>query len=346
MDSTTFVGHLDAIENGEAYGWALNRSNPDQPVIVQVYLDGVLAAEVLAGYYRPDVAAALNCSGRNGFYVDLEALCEVAGSVLVDVRYPDQVAIEGGPFVYRAPGKQHAPKQPALLYLHIPKTAGTAFREMMLPNFKQSQVLYIYGDPPGFPMASLRDVPIGQRARFRMVCGHFGYGIHCDMPIECQYAAVIRDPLQRIWSHYTHLVRDNDPAAVEGGAVKSIQQVMEERQSVHLDNLYVRYLCGLEESVLPPGSIDRETFEQALANARRSDVFIGHQQNLSLMYDQLAQDRGWIRGLQSPRLNLSPQPGLAPNNAQIQAMKNFNAWDLKLYAAITGSGLQVTAASC
>jgi hypothetical protein len=54
MDAATFVGHVDAIENGEIYGWALNLAAPAQPVMVSVFIDGVLGAEALAGYYRPD----------------------------------------------------------------------------------------------------------------------------------------------------------------------------------------------------------------------------------------------------------------------------------------------------
>lgn len=331
MDSSPFVGHIDAIENGEIYGWALNVQVPSQSVTVSIYVDGTLAAEALAGYYRPDVAKALSCSGRNGFYVEVDSLCHVGQNVAVDVRFPDGSRIEGGPIIHKATENRARADGPTLLFLHIPKTAGTAFREVVMRNYRQSEVMYMYGDPPGFPVASLRDIPLQQRARLRLVFGHYGYGVHCDMPNACDYAALIRHPVYRIWSHYTHLVRDGNPAAVFGTRPKRIEEMLEERESVYLDNLYVRYFCGLEEAVLPPGSITGEIYEQALKNAKKPNVFLRAQEDLTSAYNSLAEELGWIQGLDCPRVNVSPLPNVLPGPKEIQAIRHFNAWDFKLY---------------
>jgi hypothetical protein len=336
MDAATFVGHVDAIENGEIYGWALNLAAPAQPVMVSVFIDGVLGAEALAGYYRPDVAEALTCTGRNGFYIDVDSLCQEKPSALIEVRYPDGSAIEGSPVIHSAPRIPSRPERPTLLFLHIPKTAGTAFREVVMPNYRQSEVMYIYGDPPGFPSICLRDIPLTQRARLRLVFGHYGYGVHCDMPNPCDYAAIIRDPLLRIWSHYTHLVRDNDPSVVRSGEPIEIEEVLAAKRSVHLDNLYVRYFCEIEESEILPGTVNRELYERASANARLPNVFIGHQNDLASAYASLAEELGWIPGLECPRMNASPMPESRPNPKQERAIRHFSAWDFKLYADICG----------
>jgi hypothetical protein len=251
------------------------------------------------------------------------------------VRYPDGSAVEGGPIIHRFSRTASRPQRPTLLFLHIPKTAGTAFREAIMPNYRQSEVMYIYGDPPGFPSTYLGDIPLSQRARLRLVFGHVGYGGHCHMPHPCDYAALIRDPLMRIWSHYTHLVRDNDPAAVRSGKPMDIEEVLAAKRSVHLDNLYVRYFCGIEEGEIPPGTINRELYELASAHTRQPNVFVGPQSDLESAYQALAEKQDWIRGLECPRLNTSPNPALLPSAKQERAIRHFNAWDFKLYESMS-----------
>ncbi len=336
MNSPNFVGHLDGVQDGDIYGWALDRSSPSEPVMVSIYLNHVFATQVLAGYYRPDVEQALQCAGSNGFYVHVDSLCARPGIVQVDVRFPDGSSLIGSPVEYKVcPIPKHT--DPTLLFMHIPKTAGTSFREAVLPNFKQSEVAYIYGHPPGFPSACIRDIPLPQRSRLRLVFGHYGYGIHCDMPNECDYAALIRDPLERIWSHYLHLVRHKDSSVIRGDRPMRIEEVMEARQSVHLDNLYVRYFCGVEESVIPPGSINRDLYQAASANIRKPNVFLGFQTDLESAYDSLAGKRGWKRGVRCPRVNLSPLK-IPPTAREAAAIRHFNSWSFKLYDDIRNAG--------
>jgi hypothetical protein len=330
MNLPIFAGHCDGIQNGEIYGWALNASDTTQPVVVSVFLDGALATEVLAGYYRPDVASALECSGRNGFYVDLESLCQGEGKVSVDVRFPDGSSAHGSPVIYDARKKAPRKEQPTLLFMHIPKTAGTAFRELVLANYKQSQVAYIYGDPPGFPSTFIGHLPLGQRSHLRLVFGHYGYGLHQFMPNECDYAALIRDPLHRIWSHYTHLVRDLHPSVVDNGRPRRIEDVLADKKCVFLDNLYVRYLCGLEEREVPAGFVNHEIYESARTNVRKPNVSIVHQNDLVSAYNSLGQDRSWTPGLNCPRVNDSPIQS-RPGVQEAAAIRHFNAWDFRLY---------------
>lgn len=67
------VGSFDAILNGWAYGWALDRNTATQGVYIHVYIDGPAGGggthigTVLANQYRPDVNRALGLPGNHGF---------------------------------------------------------------------------------------------------------------------------------------------------------------------------------------------------------------------------------------------------------------------------------------
>jgi len=91
---------------------------------------------------------------------------------MIDVRLSDGTYLHGVPVHAHLPRRSRV-QQPTLLFMHIPKTAGTALRETILNNYKRSEIAYIYPDPPGFPVHNLRDLPLCQRAQFRLVVGHF-----------------------------------------------------------------------------------------------------------------------------------------------------------------------------
>ena len=235
-------------------------------------------------------------------------------------------------------------RRDTLLFMHIPKTAGTAFREVVARNYKQSQMLCIYGDPPGFPSTYLGDIPLQQRARLQLVFGHFGYGIHCHMPQPCHYAALIREPGKRVWSHYLHLLREAHPAVFLQGQsqdmpFQDIQDVLEQQASVHLDNLYVRTFCGLEEASLKPGAVNEEVYALARHNMQSSNLFVRKQDDLVGAYNSFAALFNWIPGLPCRSLNCAPASSQLPTDRQQRAIQNWNRWDYRLYTDMLALGI-------
>ncbi len=67
------VGYFDAIVNGWAYGWALDRNTATQDVYIHVYIDGPAGGggthigTVAANRPRPDVNRVLGLPGNHGF---------------------------------------------------------------------------------------------------------------------------------------------------------------------------------------------------------------------------------------------------------------------------------------
>jgi hypothetical protein len=65
---TTFNGHLDQANRLLAAGWAANIAAPDDAVLVQIFVNGTLAAEVSAERPRSDLATSGKYGhGRHGF---------------------------------------------------------------------------------------------------------------------------------------------------------------------------------------------------------------------------------------------------------------------------------------
>lgn len=77
-------GSLDSVAAARIEGWMLSLDDPDEPVLVQVMMDGVAVGQALADRYRPDLHAAGLGNGRHGFVFE-----PPEGMLL----HPDRIAI-------------------------------------------------------------------------------------------------------------------------------------------------------------------------------------------------------------------------------------------------------------
>jgi len=91
----------------------------------------------------------------------------------------------------------------ALLFMHIPKTAGTSMRLLLEQFFTKKQRVYLYGgEPPGITLEAFRDLPTDEKEHVRLVYGHFRFGVHEWLPQKARYVTMLRDPVDRVVSLY------------------------------------------------------------------------------------------------------------------------------------------------
>lgn len=89
------------------------------------------------------------------------------------------------------------------ILFHIPKTAGTSFREMIRPIFQKNFYPYYsgWGEQQTQPLVLTENV---SRAKYFM--GHLVYyGMHEVIGNPCQYIIFLREPVKRFESYYNHI---------------------------------------------------------------------------------------------------------------------------------------------
>ena len=333
--ATRIRGHLGAVIDGEAYGWALDPEQPGRSLEVTAYINCRPVCSALAGYYRPDVAERLTCSGRHGFYIDLTPYSDRGRPAIIDIRLSDGTPLDGCPV--RAAIPCAAPRsRPALLFMHIAKTGGTALREAITANFRQGRIAYLYPDVPGFPIRDLKELPLQQRSALQLVVGHFQYGVHDAVPGASSYATVVREPLCRVWSHYNYMVQRRDAAILSGGRALSLGEALESGATVNLDNLMVRCFGGIDEEAFPPGSMDKGAFELARQNCDRAFAYVGLQERLDEAYSALSSKFQWA-GAAPAVVNRGDYGGAGCSEREEALVRHFNRWDFQLYEHITKS---------
>ncbi len=330
-----FHGSLDGIENGEVYGWAVNADHPSQSVLVTVFVNRRPVANVAAIYHRPDVAEKMSCSGSHGFYVDLSPYFPTGCQALIDARLPDGSSLAQAPVVMQVPAIAPRPHRPTVLFMHIPKTAGTAFREAIAANFVQSEIAYLYPSESGLLVSDLAALPLEQRRAFRFVMGHFQFGMHEVLPQDAEYITLVREPSARAASQYAYLLQ-TQPELITGsdGRVMDLLEVLEKRLTVNLDNTMVRCFGGVDEREFPPGSLTQAIYERAVHHLHTAFTFVGHQETSSQSYEWLRRHYGWQAKDTLPLVNLGAVRIEERRPELIAAMRYYNRWDYLLYEEI------------
>jgi hypothetical protein len=316
-----FQGHIDGIHNGELLGWAIDQSDPTIPIAVTFSVEGVPLQRTLACQHRADLAAVFGTSGLHGFRI---LLPERAPGEVVEIA----VAYQDGEPLGKLATEWHrelSPKRrsgPCVLFMHIQKTAGTAFRRAILQNYRGSEIALIYPNPPGLPHGQIGLMPEEQRNSLRCVIGHFRVGFHENLGQPCEYVTILRDPIQRVISNYHHLR--------EHGEQRTLETLLETNASQELDNFLTRCFCG-RYGYHPTNPVDRESYEIARANLYRFS-FIGHQEQSADAWAQLSRLYGWDKGALE-RVNIGTR-SIELGARTHDMIAEFNQYDLMLYREI------------
>jgi hypothetical protein len=240
---------------------------------------------------------------------------------------------------------------PAVIFLHVPKTAGWTLRDLFDRQFRPGEVWtapatrgepelhylrYVQGeeDRPGRGGPAdnnrryrrmLRDLSPEQLERIRLLIGHFWFGLHEVLPFPAEYVTMLRDPVARILSLYAHRTTHH-------GLKKSLPDYLREGRDWELDNGQTRRLAGSagdEDVRFAPAT--PELLERAKANLRRVRV-VGVTERFDEFVALLRLDLGWRPFAYAPRnvtANRPREQDLDP--AILEALRSRNALDLELH---------------
>jgi galactose-3-O-sulfotransferase len=99
-------------------------------------------------------------------------------------------------------GLSSSPSQETVIFLHIPKTAGTTLNRLIEWEYPVLQMYSI--DPVLFIWSNkhLRKLSPSRLQSIRMFKGHMLFGLHEILPQPASYITVLRDPVDRVLSAF------------------------------------------------------------------------------------------------------------------------------------------------
>src|SRR3989442_9425283 len=92
-----------------------------------------------------------------------------------------------------------------IIFLHVPKTAGTTLARILERQYGARAILRLYQSSYGQELAA---IPATQLELLRVVMGNFSFEPHQFLAGPSRYITILREPIDRVISHYYFVRRD------------------------------------------------------------------------------------------------------------------------------------------
>lgn len=238
------------------------------------------------------------------------------------------------PICRSAPCFEGSPVSTPLVFLHIPKTGGTTLREILKREFDPARTLTLASDSEA-EWDRFWAMEQGERDEFDLVVGHTPFGLHEGLRPGARYVAMLRDPVERVISHYRFIRSRPNHELYEQVNALTLAQYAASQVTPELDNGQVRLLSGLGSGPTTAGTeTSREHLEQALANLDQHFLHVGSSERFddSIAALTVALGRDLRR---TPDANVSDPRRSVDVTAEVrQVLEERNGLDRELHGAV------------
>ncbi|NJN67448.1 MAG: sulfotransferase family 2 domain-containing protein [Chloroflexaceae bacterium] len=222
-----------------------------------------------------------------------------------------------------------------LLFMHIPKAAGTTLHRIIERQYRPFDIISIHGEK-GIQRA--RKLPESVRAKMQVAKGHMTFGAHTCFPQPAAYFTLLRHPVSRAISHYQCALRRGRGHLYDTLKANhmDLDACLRGGHALDLENLQTKWLTGLfPESETDPSvfrSQEAEKLTEARQNLREHFLVVG----LSERFDEtlliLKKQFGWKHVFYT-RLNVAPhRTGPEPISDETRLLiERCNQLDMALY---------------
>lgn len=223
-----------------------------------------------------------------------------------------------------------------LIFVHIPKAAGSSLQDIIVRHYQGCRGFRFTGDPER--MAAFAALTQEERDGFDLLQGHVHFGLHTLLSRPATYITMLRDPVDRVVSHY-HFVAANASHYLHpqiGGL--SLHEYAVTRASHELDNDQVRWLCAADHFDVPVGRVSRAMVEEAKWNLANAFEVVGLMERFDESLSCLAAAFGWRNVAAPTRKNANRhRPALQEvPQATLDSIRRINRYDVELYEFALG----------
>ena len=187
-----------------------------------------------------------------------------------------------------------------ILFVHIPKTAGTTLRVLLEEQYARQPWLTVQHDIRA-ERERLARMPESERASLRFVFGHMEWGWHDLLPEDRNYAytTILRDPVERVLSLYSHCKIKGHYLEPEVRGM-DIVRFLASGVTMTCDNGMVRQLCGRDRFLqapwadmsVPLGGMTEDDLGMAIKHINKCAV-VGVQEKLGVYLEKCRRAFAW-----------------------------------------------------
>ena len=221
-------------------------------------------------------------------------------------------------------------KKQSLIFIHIPKTAGSTLGHPLHRQYSRSEIFLIDGRNPKKSIEYFKSLPNGAKSQYLCISGHMPFGLHEFINGPAVYATILRDPISRVISLYNHHYLNKIVLSKNMNLLDFVSSDL----STEIYNDQTRRLSGKgdNDQVADKTPIDESIFNVAITNMEMFFPVVGlteaFDESLLLMKDEF----GWENIYYTKRKVAKFRPSHVELNSKIiDIISERNFYDIKLY---------------
>lgn len=223
-----------------------------------------------------------------------------------------------------------------LIFLHIPKTAGMTMHQVVSRQYPSDTIYWVDGHRNREDIERFMRLPPEQRQHIQCMIGHVGFGLHRYFQQPVDYLTLLRDPVERVISHYFYVKRSPDNYLHDWVVSRNItlKQYVSSKRVAELNNGQTRLLCGMPQmdTIFGHDPLTDAAFEAACRNLESMSC-IGLVERFDESLLMFRKILGWGQIFYA-RANVTRSRAgrdALPEDV-LDAIKAHNQYDLELYA--------------
>ena len=223
-----------------------------------------------------------------------------------------------------------------IIFNHLPKCGGSSLNVYLEKHYPLRKTFSIDGSHPLESVGQFKKMDIGKRYSYDLVKGHLAHELINHAHPECLNVTVLREPVDRIISHY-YFVKRKKGHYLHNVVTKSdmgLEEYVTSGVSDELQNWYTSHFSGLsvEEVIRNP----EEAVDVAVNVVLGKYDIVGFLDDFDKFSMDLKKQANFIFSLQSQRSNVTKgRPSMEEiSTSVIEIIKETNRLDIEFYNRI------------
>ncbi|NJL82745.1 MAG: sulfotransferase family 2 domain-containing protein [Chloroflexaceae bacterium] len=241
---------------------------------------------------------------------------------------------------HKLPDKTEKGAANTLIFLHVPKTAGTTLNSILDYKYKNFVIHSIYEPNQQKKIDEFSLLPLEDRKNIHLLRGHGIFGLHEHLPNPSIYITLLRNPIERVVSHYFYVKRTPEHYLYNTVMSQnlSLEEYVSSGISRELNNGQVRDLSRLKPDF---SHCSREMLNLAINNVYQHFSVVGVQEKFDEFLLLLSKKLGWRDGwrgypfYQKKNVTKKTFDGKTISPAAIEIIEKYNDLDIEFYEFVS-----------
>jgi hypothetical protein len=178
-----------------------------------------------------------------------------------------------------------------IIFIHTPKAAGSTLWRVIHRQYDKTSCFQIKSSDS----RDYKELPIEERRQKKILRGHIYYGTHEFVPGPFTYITMLRDPVDRIISHYYFVLRTPHHGLYDEVTSRNLtlRDYVLSGLRGETNNGQTRLIAGEESTSLPYGQCPPELLETAKRNIEKDFTLVGLTERFDETLILLKRAFGW-----------------------------------------------------